>query len=94
MALLQVSWRRDLGWQRWASRPGSVLGSTTAELVHLLDRPVAVVRGAVTTGPVVLGLAGTFHATCPVAVVPAGRLAPAPNDALGAPRALNDAFGA
>lgn len=36
-----------------------VLGSTAAELVHLLDRPVAVVRGAVATGPVVLGLAGT-----------------------------------
>jgi nucleotide-binding universal stress UspA family protein len=36
-----------------------VLGSTAADLVHLLDRPVAVVRGPVTTGPVVLGLAGT-----------------------------------
>lgn len=36
-----------------------VLGSTAADLVHLLDRPVAVVRGPATTGPVVLGLAGT-----------------------------------
>jgi nucleotide-binding universal stress UspA family protein len=36
-----------------------VLGSTAAELVHLLDRPVVVVRGAVGPGPVLLGLAGT-----------------------------------
>lgn len=36
-----------------------VLGSTAAELTHLLDRPVVVVRGAVGTGPVLLGLAGT-----------------------------------
>lgn len=36
-----------------------VLGSTAAELVHLIDRPVVVVRGAVGPGPVLLGLAGT-----------------------------------
>lgn len=36
-----------------------VLGSTAADLVHLLDRPVVVVRGAVGPGPVLLGLAGT-----------------------------------
>lgn len=36
-----------------------VLGSTAAELVHLLDRPVVVVRGAAGSGPVLLGLAGT-----------------------------------
>jgi nucleotide-binding universal stress UspA family protein len=36
-----------------------VLGSTAADLVHLMDRPVVVVRGAVGPGPVLLGLAGT-----------------------------------
>lgn len=36
-----------------------VLGSTAADLVHLLDRPVIVVRAAPKPGPVVLGLAGT-----------------------------------
>lgn len=36
-----------------------VLGSTAADLVHLLDRPIVVVRGAVGPGPVLLGLAGT-----------------------------------
>ena len=36
-----------------------VLGSTAADLVHLLDRPVVVVRAAASPGPVVLGLAGT-----------------------------------
>jgi nucleotide-binding universal stress UspA family protein len=36
-----------------------VLGSTAADLVHLLDRPVVVVRGAEGPGPVLLGLAGT-----------------------------------
>lgn len=36
-----------------------VLGSTAADLVHLLDRPVVVVRGTEEPGPVVLGLAGT-----------------------------------
>ncbi|TDV44328.1 universal stress protein [Actinophytocola oryzae] len=36
-----------------------VLGSTAADLVHLLDRPVVVVRGTTSPGPVVLGLAGT-----------------------------------
>ncbi|MFL6121280.1 universal stress protein, partial [Actinophytocola sp.] len=36
-----------------------VLGSTAADMVHLWDRPVVVVRGAVGPGPVLLGLGGT-----------------------------------
>jgi nucleotide-binding universal stress UspA family protein len=36
-----------------------VLGSTATDLVHLLNRPVIVVRAAASPGPVVLGLAGT-----------------------------------
>lgn len=36
-----------------------VLGSTAADLVHLIDRPIVVVRAAAGPGPVVLGLAGT-----------------------------------
>jgi nucleotide-binding universal stress UspA family protein len=36
-----------------------VLGSTAADLTHVVNRPVVVVRGAVGPGPVLLGLAGT-----------------------------------
>jgi nucleotide-binding universal stress UspA family protein len=38
-----------------------VLGSTAADLVHVIDRPVVVVRGVASPGPVVLGLAGTAN---------------------------------
>lgn len=48
-----------VGSQKHGPLARLVFGSTAAELVHGLDRPVVVVHGPASTGPVLLGLAGT-----------------------------------